>query len=195
MFKRISLKIVCVLVVVLAILMAIFTQQLVAQRGAALEAQLLTKARTMAIVGSKAMELALEEALSGGQFNMEQLFDTDYQQITSGPYAKADPPKFKTAYDLYLDMTIKDFQDAMVENDPMIVFAVLVDRNGYLPTHNTKYTKKLTGDKKRDNVGNRTKRIFNAGDVLLADDVSGRGHTTRVVGDVTRVSVAIPLVD
>ena len=44
-------------------------------------------------------------------------------------------------------------------------------------------------------IGDGTKRIFNPGDVMLADDLTGRGHTTGVYGDVTRVSIAIPLVD
>ncbi len=44
-------------------------------------------------------------------------------------------------------------------------------------------------------LGDGTKRIFNAGDVLLADDLTGRGHTTAAVGDRPRVSIAIPLVD
>ncbi len=44
-------------------------------------------------------------------------------------------------------------------------------------------------------LGDGTKRIFNPGDVLLADDLTGRGHTTAVYGDKTRVSIAIPLVD
>ena len=44
-------------------------------------------------------------------------------------------------------------------------------------------------------LGDGSKRIFNPGDVLLADDLTGRGHTTGVAGDKTRVSIAIPLVD
>ena len=44
-------------------------------------------------------------------------------------------------------------------------------------------------------LGDGTKRIFGPGDVMLADDLAGRGHTTGVYGDVTRVSIAIPLVD
>ena len=44
-------------------------------------------------------------------------------------------------------------------------------------------------------LGDGTKRIFNAGDVLLADDLTGRGHTTAVYGDKSRVSIAIPLAD
>ena len=39
-----------------------------------------------------------------------------------------------------------------------------------------------------------TKRLFNPGDVLLADDLTGRGHTTEAVGGDARVSVSIPLV-
>ena len=34
---------------------------------------------------------------------------------------------------------------------------------------------------------------FGTGDVLLADDLTGQGHTTRVIGDEPHVSVAIPL--
>ena len=44
-------------------------------------------------------------------------------------------------------------------------------------------------------LGDGTKRILNPGDVLLADDLTGRGHTTAVYGDKPRVSVAIPIVD
>ena len=44
-------------------------------------------------------------------------------------------------------------------------------------------------------IGDGTKRIFNPGDVLLADDLTGKGHTTGVHGNKTRVSIAIPLVD
>ena len=33
------------------------------------------------------------------------------------------------------------------------------------------------------------------GDVLLADDLTGRGHTTAVYGDKVRISVAIPVID
>ena len=44
-------------------------------------------------------------------------------------------------------------------------------------------------------LGYGTVDIFNAGDVLLADDLTGRGHTTKAVGPIERVSIAIPLTD
>ena len=42
-------------------------------------------------------------------------------------------------------------------------------------------------------LGDGTLRYFGPGDVMLAEDTTGRGHTTRAVGDVPRVSVAIPV--
>lgn len=44
-------------------------------------------------------------------------------------------------------------------------------------------------------LGDGTKRIFNVGDIELCEDLTGRGHTTRSVGDVGRISVQIPLAD
>ena len=44
-------------------------------------------------------------------------------------------------------------------------------------------------------IGDGTKRIFNVGDIELCEDLTGRGHTTRSVGDVERISVQIPLAD
>lgn len=42
-------------------------------------------------------------------------------------------------------------------------------------------------------IGDGTKRRFGAGDVLMADDLTGQGHTTGVVGDQPRISVTIPI--
>lgn len=38
-------------------------------------------------------------------------------------------------------------------------------------------------------------RRFGQGDVMLADDTTGKGHTSRVVGDQERVTVFVPLAD
>ena len=159
--ERISIKIVISLIVVLTVIMAIFTATLVQRRGEVLKDLMLTKARTLALFGGQAMEQVLEEAISSGQLTREQVFDTDYQPITEGPLAGAAIPKYHTAYDAYLDQRIQDIEDTLVDADSMVTFAVLVDRNGYLPTHNTRYSKPLTGDAEQDKVGNRTKRLFN----------------------------------
>ena len=42
-------------------------------------------------------------------------------------------------------------------------------------------------------TGDGTTRRFGPGDVLLAEDLTGKGHTTRVVGKEPRISAAIPM--
>jgi hypothetical protein len=42
-------------------------------------------------------------------------------------------------------------------------------------------------------IGDGTKRRFGPGDIMLADDTTGRGHISRVVGGQTRRFVMIPL--
>ena len=44
-------------------------------------------------------------------------------------------------------------------------------------------------------LGDGTVKRFGPGHVTLAEDLTGHGHTTRVVGDQPRVSMTIPLPD
>ena len=44
-------------------------------------------------------------------------------------------------------------------------------------------------------LGDGTTQRLRAGDVNLAEDMTGKGHTTRVVGDVPRVTATIHLED
>jgi len=52
----------------------------------------------------------------------------------------------------------------------------------------------LTGQAEIE-VGNGEIRVFKPGDILLAEDLTGYGHITRVVGTESRISVTIPLED
>ena len=42
-------------------------------------------------------------------------------------------------------------------------------------------------------IGDGTERCFGPGDVILADDLTGQGHTTRSVGGVPTISAAVPV--
>lgn len=42
-------------------------------------------------------------------------------------------------------------------------------------------------------VGDGTVARLGPGDVLLAEDLTGQGHITRVIGDVPRLTVLVPL--
>ena len=44
-------------------------------------------------------------------------------------------------------------------------------------------------------IGDGSYHTFGTGDVLFADDLTGRGHTTEVVGSEPRVSIFVPLID
>lgn len=108
------------------------------------------------------------QLLSSGRLNLAQLFDTFYVPIPG-----THPQKFHTAYDRITDAILQPILDHYLAADPHFVFVVAVDRNGYLPTHDSKYSRPLTGDRKHDLKWNRTKRIF--------DDRTGlaAAHNTR----------------
>ena len=44
-------------------------------------------------------------------------------------------------------------------------------------------------------TGDRTVRRFGPGSVLLAEDLTGQGHTTRVVSQEPRLYIVVPLAD
>jgi hypothetical protein len=65
----------------------------------------------------------------------------------------------------------------------------------FLDWHNaplTQYVITLAGEVEIG-IGDGTVKRFGPGDVLLADDLTARGHTTRVVSDVPRITLTIPL--
>jgi methyl-accepting chemotaxis protein len=99
---------------------------------------------------------AMEAWIANKEVTRERLFSFLYY-----PIARTDPPKFTTDWDKLSDRDVQAIEEAVLEKSPTIVFAVLVDRNGYLPTHNQRYSLPLTGNLASDLVNNRTKRIFN----------------------------------
>ena len=76
------------------------------------------------------------------------------------PVPATDPPKYHTDWDQLSDRDVQPIEEAILARSSTIVFAVLVDRHGYLPTHDLRYSLPLTGNLASDLVNNRTKRIF-----------------------------------
>ncbi|MCL6610822.1 MAG: methyl-accepting chemotaxis protein [Peptococcaceae bacterium] len=109
----------------------------------------LERARILAITGAAAIGKMFEDAVASGQLTMDQVFDTNYVEIPG-----SNPKRFKTAYDDWADKNIRQVTESFLK-DETVVFAAPVDRNGYLPTHNLKYSKGAFND-----PANRTKRIF-----------------------------------
>ncbi len=143
------------IVTIMSILLGVFVVYDIETQRHFTEEALLIKGKTMAINGALAASHILEDAIASGRLTEDQVFDTDYVLIEG-----TDPPKYHTAYDTFTDQNILSIEDGYLQ-DPDIVAAVIVDINGYLPTHNTIYSQPLTGDPVMDLVNNRTKRLFN----------------------------------
>lgn len=155
MLNKIGIKVAVLVNFVLFIVIAAGAYYLMQQQSLSLENQLLERGRIESLVGARQVGKILDEAIDNGVFGVSDAFDVDYEPIPG-----VDPPKFHTRYDSYLDKAILAMEDEFLK-DASVVYAVAVDRNGYLPTHNTRYQKPLTGDQQKDLVGNRTKRMFN----------------------------------
>jgi methyl-accepting chemotaxis protein len=97
----------------------------------------------------------LEDAIDRGQLSLEDAFDKNYL-----PIANTRPPKFHTRYDTLTDQLLPQIQEAIVEGRPELAYAIACDTGGYVPTHNRRFSQPLTGDERKDFVGNRSKRIF-----------------------------------
>jgi HAMP domain-containing protein len=159
MFKfitgKIGVKVSLIVNFFILIVMAAGTYFLVTQQSKSLEKELLNRGKIQSIVGAKMIGQIIEEAIDNGVFSVKDAFDTEYERI-----GNFEPPKYHTKYDFYLDKAILGLQDEFLL-DKNIIFAVAVDKNGYLPTHNTRFQKPITGNREQDKVGNRTKRVFN----------------------------------
>jgi methyl-accepting chemotaxis protein len=114
---------------------------------------------------------AFESAIDSGDISEAALFDKNYL-----PIPNTDPAKHHTAFDALADRLLPPLQEQILSRYSGINYAIAVDLRGYVPTHNNRFCKPLTGDYQADLIGNRTKRIF--------DDATGRrcgAHTEKVL--------------
>lgn len=92
------------------------------------------------------------------RLNKEQkldVFDVNYQQIPD-----TDPPKFSTCYDATLEREFQPLYDQMTRELKGTTYCLCVDKNGYGPTHNSRFSQPLTGDYQIDLMQSRDKRFF-----------------------------------
>jgi len=104
---------------------------------------------------SEAIGATFEQALAQSWIDDGALFSRDYTAIPG-----VEPAKYETAFDALCDELLPALQEPVASAHPWIVFAISANPDGYVPTHNDRFCQPLTGDRARDLVGNRTKRIF-----------------------------------
>ncbi|WP_079432691.1 methyl-accepting chemotaxis protein [Zoogloea sp. LCSB751] len=97
----------------------------------------------------------LEQAIAGGQVSEADVFDDSYK-----PIPNTRPQKYSTRFDALTDRIFPTVQERLLDGNAEMVYAIGTDRNGYVPTHNKRFSQALTGDYEKDFVGNRGKRIF-----------------------------------
>ncbi len=97
-----------------------------------------------------------EQAVQQGQLSLEALFDENY-----APVAGTDPQQLTTRFTALTDRLLPEMQEPVLGFDPAVVFCASVDRNGYLPTHNRKFSQPQGTDPVWNAANCRNRRIFN----------------------------------
>jgi methyl-accepting chemotaxis protein len=105
--------------------------------------------------GARALGQALERAIESGRISEADVFDDAYRPITG-----TKPQKYHTKFDSLTDEIFPAIQEPLLERWSELVYAGAVDRKGYFPTHNRRFSQPLTGNHEQDLIHNRTKRIF-----------------------------------
>ena len=155
--RSLGLKVSLKLAVLVIALTAVAAFIIVANQTRQMEELTLEKAKVAAAIGARQYGDFFDNAIDSGLATVADVFDRNYVEIRG--YDFKDKPKYHTRYDALTDRAVLVFQDKFLDHEDF-VFAVGVDENGYLPTHNTRFQKPVSGDATRDLAGNRTKRIF-----------------------------------
>lgn len=102
------------------------------------------------------LSASLEQAVERGDITMADLFSSDYR-----PVPGSEPRQFIAPFTILTDRLFPPVQEAALAADPRIVFCAAVDRNGYLPTHNRKFSQPQGADPVWNAANARHRRMFN----------------------------------
>jgi HAMP domain-containing protein len=156
--RRLSLKVSIILALITIPPMAAAAYFITAREATNVEQLTINSAKVAAIGGAQMYGASLEAAIDGGILSINDVFDPGYEPIKGFDFG--DNPRFHTRYDFYTDRVVLGFQDKLLDASADLTYAVGLDMNGYVPTHNTRFQNPLTGDRAKDLGGNRTKRKF-----------------------------------
>jgi methyl-accepting chemotaxis protein len=99
----------------------------------------------------------LQQALAHGSVTEADVFDDRYV-----PIPDTNPAQHTARFCALADRLFPDVQEKLLQLSPKVVFAIAVDRNGYVAAHNTKYSQpQRHGDTAWNTANSRYRRIFN----------------------------------
>lgn len=139
----------------------------------------------------------LEAPVKAGQLRAEDLLALDYTEIRGPgiqslsrffsvlhvPPAGFAPPKYRTAYDALVERPLQEAFDRVLDLEPRLTFALILDLNSYAPSHNRRYVQDWTGQPGKDLAGNRAKRFFTDNRVLVRGARHGLGEAAEGLPD------------
>ena len=129
-----------------------FFDQLLEMHFETLHSRMFKVARSAA----DAVQEAFVQAIGQGRISREDLMSESYEAIPG-----TNPVKYHSRFDALTDQLLPAIQEQVLKDHPEIIFAISTQKTGYVPTHNDKFAKPVTGNYEVDLVASRTKRIFN----------------------------------
>jgi methyl-accepting chemotaxis protein len=109
-----------------------------------------------AIAVASNISAALEGLVQSGRLSREDLFDNDYIEIGG-----TSPLQHRTRFLAAFEQVLPEFLEAALASDERMIFCAAVDRNGYLPVHNRKYSfPQRPGELAWNTANSRNRRIF-----------------------------------
>ncbi|WP_371153469.1 methyl-accepting chemotaxis protein [Jannaschia sp. 2305UL9-9] len=98
---------------------------------------------------------AMRDGMRRGLIDQRALFDFRYREIRG-----TDPVQHDTAFAGFTDQVVQDILEEALTFDPSITFCAICDRNGYIPTHNLKFSHRPSDDPAWNAAHCRNRRIF-----------------------------------
>lgn len=109
-----------------------------------------------ALEAGRKIAARFESAVQEGRLSMEDLFDDQHRPIPG-----TNPQQFMTRFTAFTDQALPDIIEPMLGLSPKVSFVVCIDRKGYIPTHNRKYSQPQSADPVWNQAHCRNRRFFN----------------------------------
>lgn len=98
----------------------------------------------------------IQQALNELATRGTNLFDTNYQ-----PIPNTNPQKYSLPYISAFESVIQPMIDGFIKARPEFIYAVPIDKHGFLPAHHKHLSQPMTGDFETDNLNSRHLKIYN----------------------------------
>ncbi|HHI71665.1 MAG TPA: methyl-accepting chemotaxis protein [Rhodobacteraceae bacterium] len=98
---------------------------------------------------------AFEEGLKSGAISQAALFS---KELT--PIRNSNPQQVMAPFTRFTDSVLPAIQEPALEFDPRVVFCATINRLGYIPTHNLKFSKPQGNDPVWNMANCRNRRVF-----------------------------------